>query len=278
MTKRSCGARLALSARVAGAAIVALNICGFVTSVNAQHATVPENVDPILRITPLEVQRIRPEPTPELRIPSLPGTQTIVLQEYVPTLPASQRIAPVVLHIPDVFFAKTTSQAAEVWGMNLQVQYPSMAPLGRLGVRTSWFGDELLLHLEINRRPSAEARVEMLRRIMAEEANRDSHLALYAPRDAPSEYSEAYTIIYPKLPPSREEWDFIETEFDGRIASFTTCVPKLPNPSCSLFTRIDKNSTIDMQLTFNMKFWDDRKTVVDSVKALVGSFRPTAVQ
>jgi hypothetical protein len=261
------------SLRVAGVLIVVAGFWGFVGRAYAQLETVPGSPDPILRSAPLETQRIRPDPTPGLHIPFVPGTQTIVLQEYEPSLPVSQRIDPVILHIPNEFFRTTTNQAAEVWGINLELQYPSMKPLWVVRpVWKSWVGDELMLHISIGRKSSAEKRTNGLRWHMAEEATRKDPFVIYSPRNIPAGYSEAYTEIHPKFPPSSEEWDFIENNKDGRTVTLVDCFPRVVNPNCRFFTTVEGKYPVDIDFVSNIKYWDERHAVTEAVKTLVNSF------
>jgi hypothetical protein len=258
---------------VAGRAmIIVAGSWDLVGSGNAQLQRDPSH-DSVLSIASIERERMRPDQKPGLNPPFVPGTQTIVLQEYEPSIPPEQRMAPIALHIPDEFFYETTGQVRDVWGINLQVQFPSMRPLRTIRpARKSWEGDEIPLHISINRKPDAVSRVEEVRRRMAMESHKETPLAWYKPRNVPTGYSEALTVTYPKLLPSSEEWDFIAKGEGGEVKEFAQCSPLVRNPSCAFFVTLPGDSRINIQFVANMKYWDDRQAVAEKVEDLVKSF------
>jgi hypothetical protein len=180
-------------------------LLGLVPAAEAQDAAAPRNVDPVLPYAPLEKQRISPDPLPNLAVSSIPGIRTIVLREYQPTLKPDQTIPPVVLHIPDKFFSKTTGQPAEVWGTNLLVQYPTMGPLKwPRPCGKPWCGDEILISLRVNRYADSEMLAKGDQHANAMLAARDDPLVVVTPKEPPSGYSHDYVEYFPR--PCGQTW------------------------------------------------------------------------
>lgn len=238
------------------------------------HHAQADDAAPPARVAPLESERIRPEPTPGLQVPTVPGTQTVVLREYVPTLRPDQAIPPVALHVPDKYFAKLTGRPAEVWGLNLIVRYPTMEPL-RSKARAcaeAWCGDEILLHLEIDRTARSQMRADMNKRRVAI-AERDSSVSV-SPGTLPSDYNEAYRESFIKRRPPEEELVYLKNDHAGQVTEYVECFPNAPNPICTFFFSFPELSDLQIEYTASMKYWESRGEMRLTVYNLVKSFSP----
>lgn len=263
------------STRVAAALIAAVILIVGVQHPRAQDDKAPSIPNP----TPLEKERIGPEPTPGLKVPSIPGTQTIVLREYVPTLKPDQAITPVVLHIPDKFFSRTTDQPAEVWGINLLVQYPTMEPLSKTlrPCKVAWCGDEILIHLEVDRKPRSQGQAERNEHQVAMQNARDDPLIIASRKDPPPGYSEAYVQSYPKRRAMDTELVYVKRNAGGLATEFVDCWPKTPNPLCEFYIALTDVPSLQVDYSVSMKYWDERNDVRAAVEKLIGSFFPALV-
>lgn len=87
---------------------------------------VPGSVDPVLRATPLEKERIRPDRGNRPEISAVSGKQTIVLHPFMPKKEGEPDPL-IVLRVPDEYFAGGQRREPwDVYGLNLIIDYPSM--------------------------------------------------------------------------------------------------------------------------------------------------------
>lgn len=224
---------------------------------------------------PLNRQRISPEPTPDLKVPSVPGTQTIVLREYVPTLRPEQATPPVVLHVPDRCFSRTTGWPAEVWGISLLVQYPTMEPLSKTTrpCTTAWCGDEILIHLEIDRQARSQGQVKINELRIANRTARGDPLVDVSRLNPPPDYAEAYLQTYPMMHSSLDtELTYVKKNADGLATEYVRCLPKTLNPLCHFYIDLTDFPSLQVDYSVSMKFWDQRNDVRAAVENLVRSF------
>jgi hypothetical protein len=87
---------------------------------------VPGSLDPVLRMTPLEKERIRPDRGDRPDVSPVPGKQTFVLHPYLPKK-GGEPDPLIVLRVPDEYFAGAQRRKPwDVYGLNLIIDYPSM--------------------------------------------------------------------------------------------------------------------------------------------------------
>jgi hypothetical protein len=266
-------------ARWLGASAVLLALSALVLFLSENCANANDAPSAASTYPSIESERLRPNPIEHLSVPSIPGKQAVILYEYQPTIPESQRIGPILLQLPDNYFAKVGMGPLHAWGLNFILQYPSMTPL-RVATRTcdrGWCPDEFLLHIEINRRPKAEAAFNALRHSMADAAAKESPAIKYTRLDVPAGFSAAYAEIPQVLPESFTKWDFVLLGADGSVFSFIQCQPKEPNPTCQSSIRSQLNSHVDVEFSFNMAYWAEREKFTAAVQTLVNSFNPMSV-
>lgn len=260
-------------AHVASRFVVVACLIGVAPLAEGQTDKVPQSSNPAL----LESQRIGPEPTPDLKVPSVPGTQAIVLREYVPTLRPEQAISPVVLHIPDRYFGRTTGRPAEMWGINLLVQYPTMEPLRKTlrPCTTASCGDEILIHLQINRQARSQDQVELNELNITNRTARGDPLVVVSRQDPPPDYSEAYVQTYPKMHSSLDtELIYVKKNADDLATEYVRCFPKTPNPLCHFYIELAELPSLQIYYSASMKYWNERNDVRAAVENLVRSFLP----
>lgn len=154
------------------------------------------SADAILRHLRLERERVSPIPTPNLNISAPPGKQAVVLRPYDRQAPPSEQ--PVLLHIPSVFFSKPVDAAVEVYGINLLIQYPSMNRyFEKYGGCSGWCEGKILLSLE-NQNATVTLAVKRRRQEMEQLSSTPEPLISYVRVAPPSDYDEAYEVIYNK--------------------------------------------------------------------------------
>jgi hypothetical protein len=209
-------------------------------------------------------------------VPSIPGTQTIVLREYKPTLKPDQIIPPVVLHIPDKFFGRTTGQPAEVWGTNLLVQYPTMDPFKwPRPCGKPWCGDEILISLAINRNAGSEMQAQGDQHANAMLAARDDPLVVVTQQEPPPGYSQAYVEYFPrKHSASDTELVYLKRGADGLATEYVRCEPKTLNPQCHVYIEDTDIPSLQIDYSASMKYWDRRNDIREAVRQFVRSFAP----
>lgn len=263
---------------MAGAAFAALAILS-ITALRAERLErVPDSSDPVLRATPLERQRIAPEPTPDLRMPPRPGRQTVVLQDYhaqvARSLGQSQTpLPPVVMYVPEAFFARTSPRPHEVWGINLSVRYPEMRPFpAHERACRGWCDGYVLLSLASTSRPHVVGRFRDLHADLVRQAAADDPSAVYAQREPPPGYTEAFDQILVKRRRPETFRFYARTNEAGEPLEFAECSPEMPSPSCTFTMPLDGLPQVEVQYSLSMAFWDQRDEVRAAVQRLVRSF------
>lgn len=243
-----------------------------------QMERVPSSPDPVLRAVPLERQRIAPEPTPGLRVPHVPGRQTIVLQDYsghIARSSASVRepLPPVVLRTPDAFFARHGTRPHEAWGINPSVRYPEMRPHpARERTCWGWCDGHLLLSLRNSSNSRAANRHRELHADMARQAGAVDPVVAYAPRGAPAGYTEAHEVTLVKRRPPETYSVYARVEAAGGVAEFVKCAPGAPSPPCEFVMPLEGVPRVQVEFSLSMEFWDRRDEVRAAVERLVRSF------
>lgn len=197
--------------------------------------TVPGSPDPLLRVTPIERERIRPEPTPGLGVRSLPGRQAIVLRDRPgPDQPARP---PVVLQLPAALFERTTARASELWSIYFTLRYPQMLPWHKSGPDClGWCQGKMMLSLDIYPQPIPQFRADRVRAELragaaVPEAER---LVIITPITPAPGYTEAYEEFLPtRAMPKLAKRDMIYIrERNGIVDLFTRCLVSAASPAC----------------------------------------------
>ena len=241
----------------------------------------PSSIDPVLRHLPLEKERVRPDPTPGLDIPPARGKQTIILR------PAHEKtnepLAPLIaLRIPSEFFVRPTDRPAEVFGLNLPVQYPSMAHyIEQFDSCRGWCEGKMRVSLESRRmgiRSAAASRVAVVREDIARQAKMAEPLVSFNSITPPTDYGEAIDVIYNKIQGSnRYERYFIRNDNNGAVAEFVYCYPKVPSPACTFMMPFPDQPLVQINYIHSMDLWEDRRKVQEAVLALVRKFYERAI-
>lgn len=223
--------------------------------------------------TNVEPERVRPEPTLGLSIPRRPGTQTIVLRDYLGSGRSDPPpLQPVVLHVPDRFFARTQTFPQEVWGLNLHLRYPEMEPLPASSSRCSgWCDGYMLLSLELRdpahtTRPLLNHQAAIARGIVAGITGVNS-----APMDVPPGYTEAYVLNLTNRQPPQPKWIYVRKGMPDMADEYVECVPTAPSPACRFFMPLEGRPQIQVQYSISMDFWNKRAEVKAAVQQLVRS-------
>ena len=215
--------------------------------------TIPDSPDPLLRVAPLERERIRPEPTPDLAVRSLPGRQAIVL----PDRPLPGRLArpPVVLQLPAALFARTTAQASEQWGAYFTLRYPEMLPWYSSGPDClGWCSGKMMLSLMVYPQPIPQFRADRVRADLQRQATvPESERLKMITNILPAQgYTKAYEEFFPKLAalklPARNAIYIRERE--SNVDLFTSCSLSTPSPSCE--TSFQSNANPTLTVTFDL--------------------------
>lgn len=273
------GARLLYGALVLATGLAVLSASPWAAepaanSSGKQMDRVTNSPDPVLRAAPLERQRITPDPTPGLRVPSVPGRQAVVLRDYAGA-GGPQEARPVVLHIPVEFFARTSAGPDEVWGINLHVQYPAMRPFPRENACAGHCDGRMLLGMQNSSGSQVAFRLATLREDVARQAASADPSVVYTRREPPAGYTEAYDKAMVKWqPPGRYFQLYARTDEAGVPAEFVQCYPTAPSPGCEFLVALDGLPQVKLQYTISMEFWDRRDEVRAAVQRLVRSFLP----
>ncbi len=269
--------KIRLVGKLAGVALAGLTaVLGPAARADGLRADRPERVpgspDPPLRAAPLERQRIAPDPTPGLRVPAVPGRQAIVLRDYAGA-GGPREARPVVLHIPVEYFSRTVAGPSELWGINLNVQYPAMRPFPRDNACAGHCDGRMLLSVENSSGSQVAFRLATLRDDVARQAASADPVVVYTRREPPAGYTEAYDRAMVKWqPPGQVRRLYARTDEAGVPAEFVQCHPTDPSPGCEFLLALDGLPRVRLRYTISMEFWDRRDEVRAAVQRLVRSF------
>ncbi len=239
-------------------------------------ARVPGSVDPLLRVTPIEPERIRPAPTPGLSVPAVAGTQTIVLRDRVswPRMPGEKPLAPVgpaILHVPNRYFLRTTDRPVEMWELFLLLLYPSLEPYtgGQERCGKPWCGDELFINLTNGPLPSTHQQIASLENEVAHGGFRGgTSFETIAP---PLGYDKAYIESFPQNPQSRRE-EFLIVNGGGVFRETVgDCLLDTPARFCGFYIDYPGNN-LKIHYRIPMTYLSQRLDVENSIFELVGRF------
>nr|WP_294503296.1 hypothetical protein [uncultured Rhodopila sp.] len=234
-------------------------------------AQIPGSPDPILRNFPIEPERFAPEPTPGLSIPQMTGRQIVVLRDYAGSINKQRApLAPVVMYIPDGFFAHTSSAPSEVWGINLSVRYPEMRAFPpRARTCWGWCDGYMLLSVKLVSNTPVVSLVRELHDGIARETIADP-LVAYTRLETPPDYNESYEQTKLKWKPQEVSRLYVKTDARGEAIEFVQCHPNDPSPGCEFIMMSGLHLEVDYSLS--MDFWNQRDAVRAAVLQLVGSF------
>lgn len=222
--------------------------------------TVLGSPDPLLRVAPIERERIRPEPTPGLDVRSLPGRQAVVLREQPrPDRPARP---PVVLQLPAALFERTTARASELWSIYFTLRYPQMLPWYKSGPDCLGFcQSKMMLSLDIYPQPipqfeADQTRAELRAGVTALEADRLKVITLTTPALG---YTEAYEKFLPTraAPKLASRTLLYIRERDGVVDLFTRCLVSAPSPACETWFQARANPMLTVSFTVSQSYLGD---------------------
>lgn len=231
---------------------------------------VPDSPDPVLRLTPIEPERIRPPPTPGLVVPSVPERQTIVLRygSNVPEDPA-KRPGPLVLHIPPEYARVRANGPVEVWSLVLWLLHPSLKPAtpGQGRCAQHWCGDEVSVLLQLLPPPWPHAAsIDVRGRFAA-----GNGLMTFETVPAPPGYEEAFTGTE-TIRPDRPSKLFLVYRDERDEQQVGRCDLAVPRPGCD-FRFFDPRTNLDISYTFRMILLPQRQAIADGLRGLVGSWQ-----
>lgn len=214
--------------------------------------TVPGSSDPLLRVTPIERERIRPEPTPGLDVRSLPGRQAVVLRAQPhPDRPARP---PVVLQLPAALFERTTARASEQWFIYFMLRYPQMLPWHKSGPDCLGFCQGMMmLSLNIYPQPIPQFEADRVRAELRNGATMPEaeRLRVITPVEPLPGYTEAYEEFLPtRAAPQLASRDTIYIrERDGVVDLFTRCATSARFPACKTSFQARANPMLTVSFT-----------------------------
>ena len=266
--------------RLAGKSISVVFV--FVTAIAAFAAedgftTKPESIDPTLRSTPLEADRIAPtNPAKNPPLQSEPGKTDYLLYNYV----SGGHANPILyLKIPHEFVG--ADEPRHEWGVWMILWYPEMTgPLnpvnkGRGGC-LGWCNGMISMSIE-NWKDRGYTVVENdarhFDREMAEAqaSKEEKPLSIYT-KMAVDGYDEVYEVKYPYLSAGSTELIYINRSKNAGEAFYTICKPNATSPSCQVNITLDNKYNIRMKYTFSMSMLNERAKIDKAVRDLVSGF------
>lgn len=255
------------------ALVLAFVLIGTASTIAAEPPErVPGSAEPLLRVTPVDPERIRPTPTPDLSLPSVPGMQTIVLHDRgLPQKPDTELLAPMVLHLPVRYFRRTSSHPAEMWELALLLLYPSLEPDPGREDRCGrpWCGDELFINVTNGRHPNVHALIENLEATVTHHGDESTAYEVIAP---PLGYDVAYIRSFPKDPnaPRRKELLVVRAGRNIR-ETLGECSLDTPGKLCDFYMNYP-GTELKIHYSTRMDNLPVRSDIEAAVLGLVSSF------
>lgn len=244
------------------------------SAAEASLERVPGSPDPVLRLTPIEPERIRPPPTPGLVVPSVSGRRTFVLRygSDMPQDPA-KRPGSLVLHVPHEYARVRADGPVEVWSLALWLLHPSLRPAtpGQGRCAQHWCGDEIsvLLRLVPSPQPSA-ASADMRSRFAAGFLAKNGTMT-YETAPAPPGYEEAFTRTR-TVQPDRPYELFLVHRDERDEQQIGRCNLDAPYPGCE-FHYFDPRTNLLVTYEFQMTLLPQRQAIEDGLRGLVGGWQ-----
>jgi hypothetical protein len=149
-----------------------------------------------------------------------------------------------------------------------------MAPLGKAPppCKAARCGDEILIHLEIDRKARSQGETERTEQDIAMQTAREDPLVVVSKRDPPPGYSEAYVQSYPKRRSPDTDLIYVKKSVEGLATEYVDCRPKTTNPQCEFYIELSDIPSLQVYYSVSMKYWDERNDVWAAVEKLVRSF------
>lgn len=235
---------------------------------------VPDSPDSLLRVAPIEPERIRPPPTSGLAVPSVPGRQTFVLRyRPTPSEDPSKIPGPVVLHVPDEYDRFRAHGPVEVWDLLFLLLHPSLKPATPAERRCgqNWCGDEMTVLVQLGpdsspRTPTGSVRDWFTTTFLA----RDGIVA-YETVPAPPGYEEAFTATH-TFKPDRPNSMYLVYRDERGGRRIGLCYLDVLSPNCQ-FQMFDPEMHLQTLYTFPTTLLPQRQAIEDGLRGLVGGWR-----
>ncbi len=131
----------------------------------------------------------------------------------------------------------------------------------------------MLLNVENSSGSRVAFRLGILRDDVARQAASADPIVVYARREPPAGYTEAYDKAMVKWQrPGQVRRLYARVDEAGVPAEFVECSPTAPSPGCDFFVTLDGLPQVRLRYTISMEFWDRRDEVREAVERLVRSF------
>ena len=236
----------------------------------------PDSADPP-HVAPIEAERTRPAAIPDLVVPSVPGTQTYVLEYHLTfTDDASKVPGPVVLHVPHGY-----TSAGKLPGLfngrslMLLALYPSFAPPTPAKDRCgkAWCGDEISAAIQLAPDAPRRTHTGSVQSEMEASPLAENGATIFQTLPAPSGYEEAFTASRAATPnqPRFYTGFFVYRDEHGE-QQLGQCGLESANPTC-LFRSFDPKTHILTLYDLPMTLLPQRQTIENGVRALVSGWQ-----